>query len=245
MSTRTPAVMAPLLAQVNLLPPEVRAARGLARIKMWLGVAVLVAVVMAAGSVALATLDQQSADDKLADVEADTARLQGDLAEYAHVPVVMAALDRETTVRGYGMSTEVLWRPYFDAIAATAPPGVRIENMKVAGATPLSQTAAVLDPLAATGAATVEFTAQAATVADIETWMDGLALVPGFSVPWYTEAMLGAPQEVPMYMVNAGVTVSLDAYSLRFDPTRLAEAAAAAAADADADATDDAAEGDD
>ena len=188
-----------------------------------------------------ATLDQQSADDKLADVEADTARLQGDMAEYAHVPVVMAALDRETTVRGYGMShggplASLLRRHLRHGASWRA---YREHEDRGRDAL-LSQTAAVLDPLAAVGAATVEFTAQAATIADIEGMMgDGLALVPGFSVPWYTEAMLGAAGD-PDVRGDRGC-VGLAGRLLA--PVRSGPAAAAAAADAGA--TDGAAEGDD
>ena len=39
---------APSLPQVNLLPPEIKAARNLSRIKGWLGVALLMTLVLAA-----------------------------------------------------------------------------------------------------------------------------------------------------------------------------------------------------
>ena len=137
MSTRSQAAMAPLLPQVNLLPPEIRAARGLTRVKRWLALVVLLALLVAAGLVLLAMMAQQSADAELAVQQQETERLMSEQARYTEVPVVLGALDRARTAREVGMSTEILWRPYLNAIAATAPEGVRIENLRYQGSTPM------------------------------------------------------------------------------------------------------------
>ena len=63
MSARAQAGMAPLLPQVNLLPPEVKAARGLARIKRWLAVGVLVTLILATGLVVKGVMEKKAADE--------------------------------------------------------------------------------------------------------------------------------------------------------------------------------------
>ncbi len=239
MSARPPAVQAPPLAQVNLLPPEVRASRGLAKVKRWLALALVLAIVVAAGMVGKTIIDQGDADNQLAEAEDRTAELQAQAAEYAHVPIVMAALDQAIQARGYGMGSEILWRPYLDAIAATAPPGVRVENLQVVTATPVTPPVGATDALSVQGVSIITFTAQASTLADVEAWMTALWTVPGFSDPWYTVASLGTTNEVPMYTVNATVLVTSDAFTLRYDPARLAAEAAEAAAAGDADAADE------
>src|SRR5665647_1688450 len=104
--------MAPLLPQVNLLPPEVKAARGLARLKKWLALVVLLALLVCAGIVLLAMLQQKDAEDDLGLQQAETERLMAEQARYAEVPAVLGALDRALAAREVGMSTEILWRPY-------------------------------------------------------------------------------------------------------------------------------------
>ena len=106
MSARAQAVKTPL-PQVNLLPPEVKAARGLTRVKRWLAIAVVVALVLAAGMVAKAVMDQKAADAELALAEDDTVRLLSVQERYAEVPPVVGALARARNAREVAMSTEI------------------------------------------------------------------------------------------------------------------------------------------
>lgn len=229
MSARAQAGMAPLLPQVNLLPPEVKAARGLARIKRWLAVGVLVTLVLATGLVVKGVMDKKAADEELAAAQQDTAGLLEEQAQYAEVPIVQAALARATSAREIGMSTEILWRPYLQAIAATAPEGVRIENLKSVSATPMVLPSAPADALSALGVSIVTFTAQSATVLDTETWLRNLASIPGFSDPWFSQAVLTANGDIPLYNVSALVIVTDTGYARRFSAETLAAQEAAAA----------------
>lgn len=240
MSAKQPAVQAPALPQVNLLPPEVKAARGLARVKRWLAVALVVTLVGSAGIVGKAMLDQDAAADQLADAEDRTAALEAQKAEFAHVPVVLAALDRALLARRIGMSTEVRWRQYFEAVAAETPPGIRIENIKIVSATPMILPTAPADALSAQGVSVVAFTAQAATIPELETWLRQLPLVPGFSDPWYNQATYTALNETTgVYQITAGVVLLADAYEHRFDDITIESLELAAAEAAAADVEED------
>jgi Tfp pilus assembly protein PilN len=214
--------MAPLLPQVNLLPPEVKAARGLVRVKRWLALVVLLAVAAAGGLVFKGILDETAAEDELAEAQDDTARLVREQETYAEVPVVLDALSRATSAREIGMSTEILWRQYLQAVAATAPEGVRIENLKSVSATPMALPAAPTDTLSAAGISMITFTAQSATIPDTEAWLRALATVPGFSDAWFSQAVLSETGETPMYNVAAAVIVTSDGYAQRFSAETLA-----------------------
>ena len=74
---------APSLPQVNLLQPEVAAARNLTRIKAWLGVALLMTVVLAAAGFGAALLDGNAVAAELETAQRDGARLQADQGKYA------------------------------------------------------------------------------------------------------------------------------------------------------------------
>ena len=244
MSAKQPAMQAPALPQVNLLPPEVKAARGLARTKRWLAVVILLAVIASAGLVGKAMLDQQDAEDQLAQAKAEEDRLNLQKAQYADVPIVLTALERANTARALGMSTEFYWRPYLDAIGFVRPDGWRIEEMKTVCATPLLLPPAPVDVLTEQGACVITFTAQAAVVPDLSAWVRALETVPNFVDASLQDAMLKDDQGTPMYQVTGTVVLSQDAYVERYSLETLAAEKAAEAEEESADAEDgDATEG--
>ncbi len=217
-SPRSQSLLAPALPQVNLLPPEVRAARGLARTKRWLVVALLVTVLVCAGLVFKAMLDQQAAADELEAAKADTARLQAEQARYAEVPVVLGQLRRAESARELAMATEILWWPYVDAIAARTPPTARIEAIKVIGSSVWAGQFAPTDVLAPTGAASIALTGQTVSLPDVYAWQRSLEDIPGVAEVVMTQAALVDGTTMLKYNVSATITLSADAYSLRFLP---------------------------
>lgn len=219
MSARAPSLGAPELPQVNLLPPEVTAARGLARIKRWLLFVVLAAILAAVGIVALAMMAEQDAQAELDRAEARTAELMAEQERYAEVPLVLSAVEQAEQARSNGMSTEVLWLPYLRAIAATLPDGVRLETFQMLGATPMVLPAEPQGALAAPSVATITFTAQSLTVPDTEQWLIELATIPGFADAWFTTKTAAERDGVEFYDVVATVQVNEQAYALRFAET--------------------------
>lgn len=223
MSARAQSLAAPALPQVNLLPPEITAARGLTRVKRWLVFLILVSMVGAVGLVALAMMTQAAAEAELAVHEQRTEELLSEQLKYAEVPVVLGALDQASAARRVGMSTEVLWRQYFAAIAATTPEGVRIETLQVAGGTPMQLPPDPADALSAPAVATVTFTAQSATLPDTEAWVVSLATIPGFADAWFTTHAIAERDGVVFYDVIATVQVNERAFALRFADDEEAE----------------------
>lgn len=217
-------VGAPDLPQVNLLPPEVRAARGLVHLKRWLALALVVVLVVVVGLYGAALLARGSADSELAEAQARAAELQAQEAEYAEVPRVVNDLRRATDARTLGMSTEVLWKPYLDAVAAVLPANVSVRTFTIAQATPVMAPEAPADPLAAQGIGSITFTSTAVGLPDNAAWIDALNSIPGFYAANATAEALGEDDGVVSYTVSSTVLVNETAFALRFAP--VADAAA-------------------
>lgn len=207
----------PVLPQVNLLPPEIRAGRQLSSIKSSLGLAILVVVLAAGGLVVMSELSLRGAENELALTEDANAALVAEQADYAEVPAVLSRLDDITTARLTGMAAEIDWRPYIVAIAATAPAGVSIDSLAVtepvvgefAAATDVSDLVVVM----------VSFQARSATIPDTAAWLDGLEAVDGLADPWFTTAAVQSANDIGYYAVSGSVNVTFDALSMRFMPT--------------------------
>ncbi len=211
---------APSLPQVNLLPPEVAAARNLSRIKAWLGVAVLMTVVLAAAGFGAALLDGNAAAAELETAQRDGARLQADQAKYAEVPKVLGALADAKAARLVGMSTEVAWTGYLNAISATLPPNVSIDDVAIMGATPMVAAPAPATALQAPSLYTITFTARGITIPDSAAWADALNSVPGFADAWVSSATVTAQGTTTYYQVAGSVQVNSVALSNRFASTK-------------------------
>ena len=209
------------LPQVNLLPPEVRAARGLQTTKRWLGLFLVLTLVICAAGYALALVVKGSADGELTEAQDETARLQAEQAKYAEVPLVLNALTQVETARQLGMSTEIQWKPYLDAITAVLPEGVSIETFQVVQDTPMtvsSTTSTMTGMGAVLPVGGITFTGRTSTLPDTAAWIDALNSVPGFAGAWVSSATI-TDEDGVFYTVASSVVLTSEAYSGRFEPT--------------------------
>lgn len=209
-------VLGPSLPQVNLLPPEVRAARGLRVLKRWLGVSLVLTVVLCLGGFAFGLLSAGTAAAELVVAQENTARIQAEQLKYAEVPQVLGALDTARSARELGMSTEVQWKGYLDAIAAVLPADVSVESYTVTGATPMTAPALAADPLQGPSVGQVQFTGRTATLPDTAAWLDALDSIPGFADAWVSAAAVTATETTTYYTVEATVQFTDAAYAQRF-----------------------------
>lgn len=206
---------APLLPQVNLLPPEIRAGQKLRNLKPWLGIALLASVLVAGMLIVWSNYSLRSAQDDLAKTQDDNAALVAKQVKYAEVPKVLASLDTIRQARLYGMSVETMWRPYISAISATAPAGVSVESMAMTLIS--ADTASVMAvPGITAPVAQVTFEARSLTLPDTAAWIDGLDKVKGLSNAWFTSAAISEENGVVHYVVSGSVDISVDALALRF-----------------------------
>lgn len=205
--------------QVNLLPPEVRAARGLRSTKRIL-VLSLVGVVGVCGVAFVASsVTAANAVVRLGDAQAETTRLMVEQSQYAEVPLVKGALADTHQAIELGMSTEVQWKSYLDAITAVLPEGVSIDILSTTGATPMSGSPALTNPLQPVSTGQITFTARSLTVPNTAAWIEALDSVPGLGGAWTSSVTVtGSEDGTTYYDVSASVQVLDTAYSHRFEP---------------------------
>lgn len=197
--------------QVNLLPPEVTAARGLRAVKRWLVVAILVVLVVCAGSYGLAVMVQSNADAELAEVQNTTVGLQAEVAKYADVPRVRALLTAAEDARDQALADEVIWGGYVAAIAVTLPGEVRLEGVAAAGRTPMSGIAASTDPLVDSGVGRLTMVARTPVIPDAAAWVDALDALPGLANTRVGTAEIAEADGTVFYRTNVTVEVTADA----------------------------------
>ena len=218
-SSKPQATGAASLPQVNLLPPEVRAARGLKVVKRILGLSLVGVLILIGGAYAASIMARAGAQDELADAQEDTLQLQAEESKYAEVPAVRKALDTTKMVRALGMATEVQWNGYLSAITAVLPVDASIETITLEAATPMSAPQAPASPLQGPSVGMLTFTGRSATLPDTAAWIDALNSVPGFSDAWVTSALVEGADGEPFYTVNSTVQVTAQAYAHRFAVT--------------------------
>ena len=109
--------------QVNLLPPEIRSRRDLGRVKVRLGIGLVVLILALLAAFGYAILAERTASAELQVVQDEVVRLQAEQIRYAEVPLVKGQIASALEGRELAMSTEVLWFDYLRAIQAVGPDG--------------------------------------------------------------------------------------------------------------------------
>ena len=202
--------------RAHLLPPEVLADRRAAvlRRRLAFGVVGVVAVValgiMGAGSAA------GSAQQHLADTQAETQALLKQELGYVKVRATQSQVDLIKTAREVGASTEIDWMKYLQEVQATLPGNVTITGVNVDSSTPIELYAQPTAPLQGPRVATIVFTAESSTLPLVPSWLDALKTLPG-----YADALPGSVNlnsSSGTYTVNITMHVNEKAFSNRFSP---------------------------
>ena len=204
--------------QVDLLPPEVRQGRKLKRTKQLLAVALLAIVLLAVVGWVFAKFTLVAANREVADAQADTDKLTSEQAKYAGVPRIQSQLTATRNALSSATATEVLWKQYLEALRAVTPANVSYEDVHATLSIDPTGTQAG-DPLQKPSVGQIVFTARAATLPDVAAWMDAVGQVPGFSDPWFTQAVVTDDQGYVYYKVSGTVQVTSGALAHRFDAT--------------------------
>lgn len=209
---------APALAQVNLLPGDVRQARALGTVKRWL-LATGGVTVLAIGTVAgVAHLQTQIAGSQLAQAEAEFAGLQAEQGPLVEVTQIRAERETLRSALAGAMAPEVLWSDYLGAVTAVTPPGVGLITLDYQGAGPLTAAPEAGDPLVSSGVGTLTFTGLAADLPDTAAWADALESVPGLSDVRLRNTTRAAQGGRFSYTISGTIQVDAGALAHRFDP---------------------------
>lgn len=212
---------APVVPQVNLLPPEIRASRSLARVKQVLALVLVGVLAVAVAGYFWASGQVRSAEANLAEKQEETTRLLNAQKEFAEVPQVLGQLDLATTARQLGTVNEIMWAPYLRQLITTAPPGVAFEQILYSGATPMAANPLSANPLLAgeyTG--TLTWIGRSMSPVDSAAWIESLETIDGFTDVFVRAVEIGERdvngEMTPMYQVSGSVQVTPEALANRY-----------------------------
>ena len=201
--------------QVDLLPPEVRQGRKLGQTKRLLVLGVLVVLLIGALGWVYSFKTLKDAQQELADAQARTEQLTAEQATYAEVPQIQSELARTQNALQLGTSTEILWKPYLEALRAVTPAGVSYDTMQVTLTTDPSQSVST-DPLQAPSIGRIQITGRATTLPDLSAWMDAVRTIPGLADPWFTQAAITDDNGNVYYQITGSVQIADTALAHRF-----------------------------
>lgn len=209
----------PPSARVNLLPPHITAKRKLQTLQRLLLLVILAAFVASAAGVWWTSQIKISAEQDLADAQAEMQRLLAAQAEYSEVPQILGDLDTVRAARDLGMGTEILWADHVNAIAAVLPDNMTLKQLAIF--TPPRFQSELISSIvpAQIVAATITFTAHAEVLAPHFEWLDELEALPGFIDSYYTAAVIDEEEGTEFYEINAQIALTDDAFALQFGET--------------------------
>lgn len=202
------------VVRVNLLPPEIEAARRSSRLRLALaGGLVVVAGFCGAGFVMTLghVTDAQSA---LSAEQGKTAALRAQQKPYAEVPSVLKnvqdAVNAEKTVKG----GNIPWYSYIDQISQQSASDITFTSMDLqkttTAATTTGATAEAANPLVPSGIATVAVVGSAPSQDAVAAWLDAMATIPGVSSPQLqsTSVSTGDASGAGSVTFNASLTLT-------------------------------------
>jgi hypothetical protein len=169
-----------IVPRVNLLPPEVLAARRFRTLQRRLGAAVAGTLVVAGLAVVWAQSGLASAQDDLAATQAQAVQLQAEQTKYAEAPKVLANLDAARTARASALGTDVAWYQFLSDLALNTPVGTGLSSVAISMTGSVNATASTV-PLVPAGLGDVKVTGKAVRFPDVASWLDSFGQVHGLA----------------------------------------------------------------
>jgi Tfp pilus assembly protein PilN len=180
------------LPRVNLLPPEIGAARRLRKLQVGLGAGVGASVLVVGALVLAAAAQVSDAQDDLDTSKAQGTALQAESNKYAEVPAVYAAVDAKEAQLSLAMGKEIRWSYFLNDLSLITPGKVWLTTLTVAenvDPAPVAAPAPVAGaPAAPTGIGTVTVSGNGLQHNDVAAWLRALAGQEGLSNPYFTRS---------------------------------------------------------
>ncbi|MCL2091425.1 MAG: hypothetical protein FWH11_09450 [Micrococcales bacterium] len=194
-----PAVPVP---QVNLLPPEVGAARKADVARRWAVVAVVVAVVLSAAGWGVAQMGQLAAADRLDQAQTETAQLQVEQRRYAEVPQVLGQQDVLRATRDAAFATDMEWATYLGGALGVLPDGTSLEKIEARLSTAMTGAVSPVDTLDQAGIGQLTITGRSPTVPDAGALVAAMSSIQGLTEARVTSvAYVSDPDDGVFYRV--------------------------------------------
>lgn len=200
--------------RVDLLPPELKAAREWRRARnkavlLVLGAALVVlAASGAAGWWAALNGDQRTA------AQARTTQLLAEQSEFVEVNQVQGAIAATERALAQASAGDVIWGELLTDLQGALPAGARITTVTIESSSPMQELAPPIDPLRTSRIASVTFSAVTTSVPDVVTWTRAVLDVPG--VVYAAPRSTVADETASAFTVEMSVDISAE--RLRHQP---------------------------
>ena len=202
------------LPQVNLLPPEIEASRLVARLKIFLLLAIVAAIAIVGLLFLWSTTQVNDAQERLDNEQTRTTSLQAELATYSKVTVVKEDLANISLAAWLSTSSEIEWFSYLEAVHAVSPPEVSYDSLVINATTPVSKPNPPQDPLNEAGFGTIQFVGRMPSTQVVTDLVLALEGIPGVSHVTYTYQQLTGDEdngeyfefEATIHITDAAVT---------------------------------------
>lgn len=201
-----------VLPRVNLLPPEIADKRRARKLQAGMGAAVAVSIVGVAAVYLMAHSSANSAKSDLANSQADTSRLQTQVAQYAGDESLRSQLNAEHAMLATAMGPEIQWSHYLNDLTLRIPDNVWVTNVTINTGASAPAAGGTQNP----GIGSVNVAGTAFTHDDVATWLDSLAKEKGYANPYFSnsaESFIGSRRVVNF---TSSTVVTTDALSGRY-----------------------------
>ena len=205
------------LPRVNLLPPEIGAARRLRKLQVGLGAGVGASVLVVGALVLAAAGQVADAQDGLDASKARGAALQSETNKYADVPAVYAAVDAKKAQLSLAMGKEVRWSYFLNDLSLVTPGKVWLTNLTVTE--PVDNLVAAAAPasgLQTPGIGTVTFAGKGSQHNDVAAWLRALAGQKGLADPYFTRSSQELVGDTPSVSFDSQAVITDQALSNRY-----------------------------
>jgi len=199
--------------RIDLLPPEIKAAKQAGKSRRLLGTLVILVVLLCGGGYAFATSLAIQSQERLVAEQARTEQLLQEQLQYAEARAAANQLAAAEDARLVASSTEILWREYLASIQGTLPEGVVITAYTVDSISAYEVAPELTVPLQQARVATLSLTASSPGLVQIDQWLVALRALRGHADSTVTAITL---QEGGVYTANVTLNVNADAFEKRF-----------------------------
>lgn len=209
------------LPQVNLLPSDISAARGLKKLKVRLAVVVLLVIALVGVGYVLVAGTVTTAQEKLTTEQRRTSTLQNEQRKYAEVPVLLKRWNDTSQALYLASVGEVAWQPVIDAISSVTSKDVTLNQLVIESWDPLNGMPAPSDDVQLPVVSRIAFeTITTERPATVE-WLTGLEALPGFGDARIVSIEATGEGNDLRYESVLSVSVNLGAVEGRFLPKEL------------------------
>lgn len=166
-------------ARVDLLPPEIKAAKGAAAVRRRLALALVGVIVICALGYSVVTVGAVSAAGQLESERAETTRLIGEQAQYSEASTLAGRVAGINAALTAASSTEIDWASYVVALFRIAPTGTKVA-VAIDSSSPVEAIAQPLLPLEKARTANVVITLESKNLSSSAEYLERLKKLVGY-----------------------------------------------------------------